>query len=395
MTALNVVKTFLFSSECVCEGHPDKLCDQISDGIVDAILSQDPNGRIAAEVGIKGNTCFLLGEITSTATVNYDTIVRHVLKHVGFDDVSKGCDYKTIAIVNHLTSQSPDIAQAVHEGIADESNFGAGDQGMMFGYATDETDERMPLSHLLATRLAKRLAEVRKEGGPMSYLRPDGKTQVTLKYQQMSDGSLNPIFAHTIVVSAQHSDSVTQEQLGRDLEQHVVNHVFSGRFEHLKTADTILHMNPSGRFVIGGPASDAGVTGRKIIVDTYGGWGAHGGGAFSGKDFTKVDRSASYAARWVARSLVDAGLCRRVLVQLSYAIGLKDPLAICVDSYGTGTVSDEELTEVIKRNFDLSPGMIARDLDLKRARYSETASYGHFGREGEAFDWERSRKLNK
>lgn len=333
----------------------------------------------------------IFGEITTSATVNYEQVIREALKEIGYDDVKKGLDYRTCNVIVAIEEQSPDIAQSV-----DASNIedtGAGDQGIMFGYATDETESLMPLTHNLATSLGAKLTEVRKNG-TCPWVRPDGKTQVTCEYK-LENGRPVPTRVHTIVISTQHDEDITQEEIVKQLKEFVIKPVVPAQYID---ENTIYHLNPSGRFVIGGPHGDAGLTGRKIIIDTYGGWGAHGGGAFSGKDTTKVDRSAAYAARWVAKSIVAAGLAHRVLVQLSYAIGVSHPLSVFVDTYGTGIIrsgkTDLQITEIVKNNFDLRPGCIIRDLNLRRPILKKTAAYGHFGREDVDFTWETPKALN-
>jgi len=384
------VRSFLFSSESVNEGHPDKICDQVSDAVLDACIREDPTSRVACETCTKTGMVMIFGEITTTATVNYEQVIREALKEIGYDDVAKGLDYRTCNVIVAIEEQSPDIAQSVDATKIEDT--GAGDQGIMFGYATDETDSLMPLTHQLATSIGARLTEVRKNG-TCPWVRPDGKTQVTCEYR-MDNGRPIPLRVHTVVISTQHSEEITNDEIRKQLMEHVIRPVVPAQYLDEKT---IYHLNPSGRFVIGGPHGDAGLTGRKIIIDTYGGWGAHGGGAFSGKDTTKVDRSAAYAARWVAKSLVSAGLCHRALVQLSYAIGVAYPLSIFVDTYGTGKSrsgkSDAEISQIVKNNFDLRPGCIIRDLNLRRPVMKKTAAYGHFGRADPDFTWEVPKEL--
>jgi S-adenosylmethionine synthetase len=379
---------FYFTSESVTEGHPDKLCDSISDSILDACLEQDPNSRVACESVAKSNMILVAGEITTNAKINIEQIVRDRVKEVGYDDEKKGLDYKTCDVILKVTQQSPDINQAVTK--EDEDEQGAGDQGHMFGYATEETPELFPFSHLLALKLSEKLTEIRKTG-QLSWLRPDGKTQVTVEYKNVN-GYTVPVRIHNILISTQHDPDVTNEDIKSGLMEKLITPNVPKEYID---ENTKFFLNPSGMFVIGGPEADAGLTGRKIIVDTYGGWGAHGGGAFSGKDPSKVDRSGAYAARWIAKSLVASKLCKRVLVQISYSIGIADPLSVHIDTYGTVVEgkTDRDLYNLVISSFNLKPAVIVKDLALKRPIYKKTSAYGHFGRNDEDFSWEKPKVL--
>ena len=386
-----IANTFLFASESVTESHPDKLCDIISDAIVDACLTLDPSSRIACETVCKTGVVIVLGEITTSASINYEQVIRDAVRDAGYDDPAKGLDYKTCNVIVALEEQSPDIAQSVDATKVED--IGAGDSSIVFGYACSETPEYMPLSHVLATKLSARLAQVRKDG-TLDWIRPDGKTQITVEYGMNEKGVPVPRRVHSIIISAQHSEEVSNDKIASDLMEHVVKPVVPEKYLDDKT---LYHMNPSGRFVIGGPHSDAGLTGRKPIVDTYGGWGSYGGGTLSGKDATKVDRSGSYAARWIAKSLVANGYCVRCSVQLSFAIGLSIPISVQVDTYGTCTnkngKTDRDLVKLVEDKFDLRPGCIVKELDLRRPIMRKTAAYGHFGREEEEFKWEKVKVL--
>ena len=377
----------LFTSESVTEGHPDKICDQISDSVLDAMLSQDPMSRVACETVTTTGLVLVMGEITSTAQIDIQKVVRDTICDIGYDASEKGFDGNTCAVMVTLDKQSPDIAQGVDQALeakltdSDIDAIGAGDQGMMFGYATNETEEYMPYPISMAHRLTRQLTAVRKDG-TLPYLRPDGKAQVTVEY----GADDQPKRLDAVVVSTQHSEDVSWEQIQKDIREKVIDAVLPA---DMIDSDTKIYINPTGRFVIGGPNGDSGLTGRKIIVDTYGGWARHGGGAFSGKDPTKVDRSAAYAARYIAKNLVAAGLCSRAEIQLSYAIGVASPTSVRIDTFGTGKLPEEQLVDIIHENFDLRPAGIIQMLDLRRPIYRQTASYGHFGRNDLDLPWEK------
>ncbi|HEH1046890.1 TPA: methionine adenosyltransferase [Staphylococcus aureus] len=385
----------LFTSESVTEGHPDKIADQVSDAILDAILKDDPNARVACETTVTTGMALIAGEISTTTYVDIPKVVRETIKEIGYTRAKYGYDYETMAILTAIDEQSPDIAQGVDKALEyrDKDSeeeieaTGAGDQGLMFGYATNETETYMPLAIYLSHQLAKRLSDVRKDG-TLNYLRPDGKVQVTVEY----DENDNPVRIDTIVVSTQHAEDVTLEQIQEDIKAHVIYPTVPENFINEQTK---FYINPTGRFVIGGPQGDAGLTGRKIIVDTYGGYARHGGGCFSGKDPTKVDRSAAYAARYVAKNIVAAGLADQCEVQLAYAIGVAEPVSIAIDTFGTGKVSEGQLVEAVRKHFDLRPAGIIKMLDLKQPIYKQTAAYGHFGRTDVLFPWEKLDKVEE
>lgn len=385
----------LFTSESVTEGHPDKIADQVSDAILDAILKDDPNARVACETTVTTGMALIAGEISTTTYVDIPKVVRETIKEIGYTRAKYGYDYETMAILTAIDEQSPDIAQGVDKALEyrDKDSeeeieaTGSGDQGLMFGYATNETETYMPLAIYLSHQLAKRLSDVRKDG-TLNYLRPDGKVQVTVEY----DENDNPVRIDTIVVSTQHAEDVTLEQIQEDIKAHVIYPTVP---ENLINEQTKFYINPTGRFVIGGPQGDAGLTGRKIIVDTYGGYARHGGGCFSGKDPTKVDRSAAYAARYVAKNIVAAGLADQCEVQLAYAIGVAEPVSIAIDTFGTGKVSEGQLVEAVRKHFDLRPAGIIKMLDLKQPIYKQTAAYGHFGRTDVLFPWEKLDKVEE
>ena len=386
----------LFTSESVTEGHPDKVCDQISDAILDALMEKDPNSRVACETCCTTGLVMVMGEVTTNAYVDIQKIVRDTVKEIGYDSADAGFNGNTCAVIVSLDEQSGDIAMGVNKALEAKEHtmsedeieaIGAGDQGMMFGYATDETEEYMPYSIALAHKLTKQLSKVRKEG-TLKYLRPDGKSQVSVEYDEEG----KPFRLEAVVLSTQHTPEVSQEQIHKDIKKYVFDEVLP---QELIDENTKFFVNPTGRFVIGGPQGDSGLTGRKIIVDTYGGYARHGGGAFSGKDCTKVDRSAAYAARYVAKNLVAAGFAKQMEIQLSYAIGVAQPTSIRVDTYGTGVMEDDKIVEIIRKHFDLRPAGIIRMLDLRRPIYKQTASYGHFGRTDLDLPWERLDRIEE
>jgi S-adenosylmethionine synthetase len=383
----------LFTSESVTEGHPDKMCDQISDSILDAILEKDPNARVACETATTTGMILVMGEISTNCYVDFQKVVRNAVKEIGYTRAKYGFDYNTCSVLTCIDEQSGDIAMGVDEALESKAGqmnndeaIGAGDQGMMFGFATNETEEYMPLPIAMAHKLSRRLTEVRKNE-TLSYLRPDGKTQVTVEYEDNK-----PVRIDTIVISTQHCPDVTREQIEKDLKEHVIDSIVPA---NLLDENTKYYINPTGRFVIGGPQGDSGLTGRKIIVDTYGGYGRHGGGAFSGKDPTKVDRSAAYASRWVAKNLVAAGLADKLEIQLAYAIGVARPVSIEIDTFGTGNLPEDKIVEIVNKVFDLRPSSIIRELDLRRPIYKQTAAYGHFGRNDLNLPWEQLNKVEE
>ena len=383
----------LFTSESVTEGHPDKICDQISDSILDAILAKDPNARVACETCTTTGMVMVMGEISTNCYVDIPKVVRNTIREIGYDRAKYGFDCDTCSVITSIDEQSADIAMGVDEALEsrngekyDVEAVGAGDQGMMFGFATNETPEFMPLPIAMAHRLSRRLSEVRKNG-TLPYLRPDGKTQVTVEYENNKPKRID-----AIVISTQHGEEVTLKQIEKDMKEFVIKEVIPAE---LLDNETKYYINPKGRFVVGGPQGDSGLTGRKIIVDNYGGYGRHGGGAFSGKDPTKVDRSAAYAARWVAKNLVAAGVADKLEIQLAYAIGVAKPVSIEIDTFGTGKVSEETLVDIVEKVFDLRPGAIIRDLDLRRPIYKQTAAYGHFGRTDVNLPWEQLNKVDE
>ncbi|WP_315081625.1 methionine adenosyltransferase [uncultured Clostridium sp.] len=383
----------LFTSESVTEGHPDKMCDQISDAILDAILTKDPNARVACETCTTTGLVMVMGEISTNCYVDIPKVVRETVREIGYDRAKYGFDCDTCSVMTTIDEQSADIAMGVDEALESKKGqkdeveaVGAGDQGMMFGFATNETDAYMPLPIYMAHKLSRRLTEVRKDG-TLDYLRPDGKTQVTVEYENNKPKRID-----TIVISTQHGEEVSLEAIENDIKEHVINAVVPAE---LLDSETRYFINPTGRFVVGGPQGDSGLTGRKIIVDTYGGYGRHGGGAFSGKDSTKVDRSAAYAARWVAKNLVAAGIADKLEIQLAYAIGVAKPVSIEIETFGTGKMPEDKIVEIVEKVFDLRPGAIIRDLDLRKPIFKQTAAYGHFGRTDLDLPWERLNKVEE